>query len=85
MRPTEPGVAAGQPGPSRTRREDDMKAKLETIPVKGRGIEIESETEEETQILKNIWNTHGGLAVLTRKEDGNIQLVVAPTVEDDKQ
>lgn len=49
-----------------------MKAKLETIPVKGRGVEIESETEEETQVLKNIWNTHGGPVMLTRKEDSNI-------------
>ena len=58
-----------------------MKAKLETIPVKGRGVEIESETEEEKQVLENIWNTHGGLAVLTRMKDGNVQLVVAPTAE----
>ena len=58
-----------------------MKAKLETIPVKGRGVEIESETEEEKQVLENIWNNHGGLAVLARIEDGMVQLVVAPTVE----
>jgi len=59
-----------------------VKVKLETIPVKGRGVEIESETEEEKQVLKQIWNTHGGLAMLTRKDDGNVQLVVAPTVEE---
>lgn len=58
-----------------------MKARLETIPVEGSGVEIESETEEEIQMLKNIWNTHGGLAMLTRKDDGNMQLVLAPTVE----
>ena len=58
-----------------------MKAKLEDIPVKARGVEIESETEEEKQMLENIWNTHGGLVVLSRKEDGNVQLVVAPSLE----
>jgi len=58
-----------------------LKAKVETIPVEGRGVEIESETEEEKQILENIWNTHGGLAMLTRQDDGQIALVVAPTVE----
>jgi len=58
---------------------------VETIPVKGRGVEIESETEEEKQVLENIWNTHGGLAVLTRKDDGSIQLVVAPTVEENEK
>jgi len=59
-----------------------LKAKLETIPVKGRGVEIESETEEEKQVLENIWNTHGGLAALARIEGGQVQLVVAPTVEE---
>ena len=58
-----------------------MKAKLETIPTKGRGVEIESESEEEKQLLLNIWNTHGGLAGLDRKDDGQVILVVAPTVE----
>lgn len=60
-----------------------MKAKLETIPVKARGVEIESETDDERQILEDIWNTHGGLASMTRTNDGNIQLVVAPTVENE--
>ena len=58
-----------------------MKAKIENIPVQARGVEIESETEEEKQLLKNIWNTHGGLASMARTENGNIQLVVAPMVE----
>jgi len=60
-----------------------MKAKLETIPVKRRGVEIESETEEERQMLDNIWNTHGGLVSRARTENGNIQLVVAPSAEVD--
>ena len=59
-----------------------MKSKVETIPVKGRGVEIESETEEVKQILENIWNTHGGLASMAKTENGNIQLVVAPMVEE---
>ena len=59
-----------------------MKAKLEEIPVKGRGVELESETKEEKQALEEIWNTHGGLAMLSRKDDGNVQLVVAPIVEE---
>jgi len=58
-----------------------LKTKVETIPVQGRGVEIESETEEEKQILLNIWNTHGGLASMARTPDGNIQLVVAPMVD----
>ena len=60
-----------------------MKAKLETIPVKRRGVEIESETEEERQMLDNIWNTHGGLVSWARTENGNILLVVAPSAEVD--
>ena len=59
-----------------------MKAKLENIPVQNRGVEIESETEEEKTVLETIWNTHGGLAMLTRKDDGNIQLVIAPGVNE---
>lgn len=62
-----------------------MKARIEDIPVKGRGVEIESETEEEKQVIEQIWNTHGGLAVLTRKDDGNVQLVVAPPVEENEK
>lgn len=58
-----------------------MKAKVETIPVQARGVEIESETEEEKQILENIWNTHGGLASLERTPEGNVKLVVVPMVE----
>jgi len=60
-----------------------MKAKLEDVPVEARGVELESETDEEKQVLENIWNTHGGLAVLTRTEDGNVQLIVAPSLEDE--
>ena len=62
-----------------------MKARLEDIPVKGRGVEIQSETEEEKQVIENIWNTHGGLAALTREDDGSIKLVVAPTVEENEK
>jgi len=69
-----------------------MKAKLETIPVKGRGVELESETEEESKILENIWNTHGGLATLSRGEfaEGKnaremVKLVVAPNVEENEK
>jgi len=58
-----------------------LKAKLETIPVKNRGVEFESETEEEKQVLEKIWNTRGGVAVLTREDDGQVTLVVAPTEE----
>ncbi|KKN11988.1 hypothetical protein LCGC14_1021010 [marine sediment metagenome] len=60
---------------------DDMKATLETIPVHGIGVEIESETREERRVLERIWNTGGGPAVLVRQDDGNVTLVVAPTVE----
>ena len=58
-----------------------MKVKIETIPVKCRGVEIESETEEEKLILQNIWNTNGRRVLMARKPGGNIQLVIAPSPE----
>ncbi len=61
-----------------------MKANLESIPVQNRGAELESETEEEKLVLESIWNTRGGPIMLSRKDDGNIQLVLAPTVEEEK-
>lgn len=59
-----------------------MKAKLEDLQIAGRGVVIESETEEEKQMLENIWNNHGGLAMLARNDDGTVTLVIAPTAED---
>lgn len=62
------------------RREGDtMKAKIETTPVKFRGIEIESESEEEKEVLETLWAYNDGLATLTRLDNGNVQLVIAPT------
>lgn len=62
-----------------------MKAKLEDIPLMAKGVEIESETEEEKKVLENIFNTRGGPVVLSRKDDGNVQLVVAPSFEDEEK
>jgi len=59
-----------------------VKAGLSQGWLLGRGVEIESETEEEKQVLEQVWNTHGRLAMLTRKDDGMVQLVIAPTVEE---
>ena len=59
-----------------------MKAKLEDISGKTTGVEIESETKEEAQMLLDIWCTHGSLAALDKIGDGNIKLVVVPTVEE---
>jgi len=36
-----------------------MKAKLEGSAVQYRGIIVESETDEEKEVLVNIWNTQG--------------------------
>ncbi len=57
-----------------------MKAKLENDPLLlNRGVEIESETDEEKQVLLQLWYGHGGPAALTRNDDGTVTLVIAAT------
>lgn len=63
-----------------------MKAKLEGNQVKFRGIEVESENEEEKMVLESLWSYNCGPATMTRLDDGNIQLVIAPTgIEKEKE
>ena len=62
-----------------------MKAELEISSLTHRGISVISETEEEKQVLENIWNQNGRPAMLGRMQDGQIQLVVAPTVEENEK
>lgn len=58
-----------------------MKAELEPEEMQYRGISVISETEEEKQVLENIWSQKGRPAMLGRMHDGSVQLVVAPTPE----
>ena len=44
-----------------------------------RGVSLISETEEEKQVLTNLWNQKGGPAMLARYGDGNVQLIIAPS------
>ena len=55
-----------------------MKAKIETTPVRNPGIEVESESVDETAALTDIWCSHGRVTVFTRLGDGNIRIVIAP-------
>ena len=57
-----------------------MKAELEPEAMQYRGVSLISETEEEKQILTNLWNQKAGPAIWGRMMgDGNIQLVIAPS------
>lgn len=63
-------------------REVILKAELEPEEMKYRGIFLTSETEEEKQVLENIWSQKGRPAMLGRLRDGQVQLVLAPTPEE---
>jgi len=56
-----------------------MKAELEPKEMQYRGVSLISETEEEKQVLTNLWNQKGGPAMLARYGDGNVQLIIAPS------
>uniref|UniRef100_A0A6M3LNX9 Uncharacterized protein n=1 Tax=viral metagenome TaxID=1070528 RepID=A0A6M3LNX9_9ZZZZ len=56
-----------------------MKAKLETTELPNPGVELESETEEEADMLFRLWADKGKLVEFTRLHTG-IQLSIAPTV-----
>lgn len=58
-----------------------MKAELEVKEIRYRGVSLISETEEEKQVLIDIWNQQGRPAMLGRMSDGQVQLVLAPTPE----
>lgn len=59
-----------------------MKAQLEEPNLLARGVELNSETDEERTVLKEIWDTGGGAATFSREKDGSIKLVVCPHVND---
>jgi len=70
-----------------------MKVKLESTELQNRGLELESETDEEKTILLDIWTRQGRPVVLTRlpspfisplgfKIEGNVRLSIAPVAED---
>lgn len=56
-----------------------MRAELEVKEIQYRGVSLTSETEEEKQVLNNIWNQKGQPAAWARLSNGQIQLVIAPT------
>lgn len=56
-----------------------MKAELETKEILYRGVSLISETEEEKQVLTNLWNQKAGPAMLARAEGGQVQLIIAPS------
>lgn len=53
-----------------------MKAKIEDIPIKNRGIEVTSENDDEKQHLKNLWSFGAGLLVFSRNDDGSVTLTI---------
>ena len=61
-----------------------MKVKLEDKSIKYRGVVLRSETEEEKKVLRTIWNLGGGPVAVGRLDDGFIELVVAPTPDEDR-
>ena len=61
-----------------------MKAEIEQIPFKNRGIEVTSETPEERQHLEGLWNRKAAAAVLTRNDDSSVTLTIGPVVEEEE-
>jgi len=57
-----------------------MRVKLETIELQNRGVELESETKEEEDILFRLWADKGRPVEFTRTPTG-IRLNIAPTEE----
>jgi len=63
-----------------------MKAQLETPALTNRGVELESETEEETAVLLRLWTEKGRPVSFTRLLSGagfdlktGIRLSIAPS------
>ena len=56
-----------------------MKAELEVKEITLRGVLLTSETEEEKQVLMNLWLDKGRPAMLARLGDGNVQFGIAPS------
>jgi len=73
-----------------------MKIKLETLPLQNRGLELESETEEERAVLLDLWLKKGRPVCLTRVPKGvihgtgfdydikgNVRLSIAPSAAEE--
>ena len=60
-----------------------MKARLEETSVQYRGVVLESETEEEKKVLWDIWNSKGRPVTVGRLDGGSVELIVAPTPENE--
>ena len=59
-----------------------MKVELETIELQNRGVELESETEEEANILFRLWADKGRPVEFTRLPTG-IRLSIAPSAAEE--
>ena len=59
-----------------------MKASLEDTSIQHRGVILTSETDEEREVLRDIWCSKGRPASLGKLDNGSIELVVAPTSDD---
>ncbi|MDP2727033.1 MAG: hypothetical protein Q8P59_05780 [Dehalococcoidia bacterium] len=54
-----------------------MKAELESKEIQSRGVSLTSETEEEKQVLTNLWNQNVRLAMFSSEKDGNVEIIIA--------
>jgi len=61
-----------------------MKAEIERIPLKNRGIEVTSETPEERQHLEELWNKKAASVVFTRNDDTSVTLTIGPVAGEDE-
>lgn len=61
-----------------------MKSRLENTSVQYRGVVLVSETEEEKRVLSDIWNRKGRPVTLGRLDNGSLELVVAPTPQEEE-
>ena len=59
-----------------------MKAEIEQIPSKNRGIAVTSETPEERQHLEDLWTRKAAAVMFTRNEDTSVTLTVGPSAEE---
>lgn len=64
--------------------EGTLQARLESSEIHLRGIIVTGETEEEKQVLANIW-CQGGRPAAFERTTGSVALTVAPTPEQDKE
>ncbi len=60
-----------------------MEAKLESKEFEYRGVSLISQTEEEKQILTNIWIDKGRPVAFFRLKNGQVKLCIAPTLDED--